>query len=276
MTLPALTDISLDRRQSTLIATLNRPQAKNALNAAIIDGLFALCDLLQHNSEIRTLVLRGAGGTFCAGGDIKEFAAQLTAADPAPGADDPVATGNRRFGELLLKLDALPQVVVSFIEGAAFGGAMGFIAVSDVAIAASDAKFSLSETTLGLPPAQIGPFVVRKLGLFGARRLALTGARFGAEEAFRTGLIDRVAAPGDIEAALAATLTDIGRCEPQAIAATKRIFNRAARAVDPAELDAAAKEFASCLRGAGRQGAGAFARKEAPSWVETYPERSEA
>lgn len=276
MTPPALTDIEVEQRQSSLIVTLNRPQAKNALNAAIIDGLFALCDWLQTNHDVRALVLRGAGGTFCAGGDIKEFAAQLMAAEPASSADDPVERGNRRFGDLLLNLDALPQVVVSVIEGAAFGGAMGFIAVSDVAVAASDAKFSLSETTLGLPPAQIGPFVARKIGLFNARRLALTGARFGVEEAQRAGLIDRVVAPGDVEAALVATLNDIGRCEPAAIAATKRIFNKAARAVDPADLDAAAREFARCLRGAGRHGASAFANKQSPPWVETYSERSEA
>lgn len=276
MTLPALQDVLIERRQSTVIATLDRPQAKNALNAAIIDSLFAICRWLKDERAVRALVLRGSGGSFCAGGDIKEFAAQLMAAEPAPGEADPVEKGNRRFGDLLLELDALPQVVVSIIEGAAFGGAMGFIAVSDVAIVASDAKFSLSETTLGLPPAQIGPFLVRKIGLFKARRLALTGARFGAEEGLHAGLVDRVVAPNDLEAMLAATLCEIGRCEPAAIAATKQIFNRAAPAVDPAELDEAARAFARCLRRAGRDGAAAFARKEPPSWVETYPERSEA
>ncbi len=274
--LPTLTDMLLEQRQSALFATFNRPQSKNALNGAIVDSLFLLCDALKNNGAVRALVLRGAGGTFCAGGDIKDFAMQMAAPDPAPSEPDPVEKGNRRFGELLLKLDALPQVVVSVIEGAAFGGAMGFIAVSDVAIAASDAKFSLSETTLGLPPAQIGPFAVRKIGLFNARRLALTGARFGAEEGLRAGLIDKIVAPPDIEKALATTLSDIGRCEPTAIAATKRLFNRAARAVDPAELDDAAKDFARCLRAAGRQGAAAFARKEKPGWVEEYTERLDA
>jgi isohexenylglutaconyl-CoA hydratase len=272
---PALTDVILDRRQSTLIATFNRPQAKNALNAAIVESLFAVCDLVRDDPATRTLVLRGAGGTFCAGGDIKDFAAQLSAPEPRPGEADPVEKGNRRFGDLLLRLDSLPQVVVSVIEGSAFGGAMGFIAVSDVAIAAADAKFSLSETTLGLPPAQIGPFLVRKIGLFNARRLALTGARFGAEKALAAGLIDRVVAPPEIEGAFAAALTEIGRCEPAAIAATKRILSRAARPVEPSELDAAAKEFARCLRAAGRQGAAAFAQKRGPEWVETYSERSE-
>jgi isohexenylglutaconyl-CoA hydratase len=276
MALPHLTDIAIEIRQSTLIATLNRPQVKNALNAAIVDGLFSLCDWLRARSEIRTFVLRGAGGTFCAGGDIKEFAAQLMASAPAPGETDPVEKANRRFGDLLLKIDALPQVVVSVIEGAAFGGAMGFIAVSDVAIAADSAKFSLSETTLGLPPAQIGPFVVRKIGLFNARRLALTGARFGADEGRRTGFVDHVVAADGVETALTDILNEVGRCEPAAIAATKRILNKATRAVDPADLDAAAKEFAACLRGAGAAGAAAFAQKREPAWVETYPERTRA
>lgn len=271
-----LTDIDVERRQSSLVATLNRPQVKNALNSAIIESLFALCDWLRDRPDIRAFILRGAGGTFCAGGDIKEFSAQLMAEAPAPSEADPVENANRRFGDLLLKIDALPQVVVSVIEGAAFGGAMGFIAVSDVAIAAGDAKFSLSETTLGLPPAQIGPFVVRKIGLFNARRLALTGARFGADEAMRSGLIDSIAGPDGVDAALTEALNEIGRCEPAAIAATKAIFNRAARNVDPGELDAAATEFARCLRGAGRAGAAAFAQKQTPGWVEKFTEQAEA
>ncbi len=269
-----MADLLIERRKSVVIATLNRPQAKNALNAEILDGLFALADLLAIDASARALVLRGAGGTFCAGGDIKEFASQMMAADPLPGERDPVEISNRRFGDLLLKLDALPQVVVSVVEGAAFGGAMGFIAVSDVAIAAPDARFSLSETTLGLVPAQIGPFVVRKIGLFNSRRLALTGARFGAEEALRTGFVDEVHV--NIDAALIETLNAIGRCEPAANAATKRVFNNAARSVDPRELDAAAKEFARCLRGAGRRGAAAFASRQSPDWAETFAAEAKA
>lgn len=264
-----MSDLLIGERAGVLTATFNRPQAKNALNAAIVEGLFSLCDRLGGDASTRALVLRGAGGAFSAGGDIKEFAAQLMAPAPGEGEADPVIAANRRFGDLLLRLDALPQVVISVIEGPAFGGAMGFVAVSDVAIASTEANFSLSETTLGLPPAQIGPFVVRKIGLFNARRLALTGARFGADAAAENGLVDRVVAPDEVEAALAEVLNDIGRCEPAAVAATKRIFNRAGPAVDPGELDRAAAAFAACLRGAGREGAAAFARKEPPGWVQS-------
>ncbi len=269
--LPELNDILLEQRQSALFVTLNRPQAKNALTAAMVNGLISLCDWLGEHRDIRTVVLRGAGGGFCGGGDIKEFGKMLMTSDTAPGAPDPVAAGNRVFGDLLLKLDAIPQVLITVIEGPCFGGGNGFVSVSDVAIAEAGAKFSLSETTLGLPPAQIGPFLVRRIGLYNARRLALTGAHFGAEEAQAVGLVHKIAARHtELEDILAETLSAIGRCEPQANAVTKAIFARAAPVIDPAQLDAAAEDFAKCLRGKGREGAMAFANKAPPPWVETY------
>ncbi len=274
--LPDLDDILLEKRQSTLITTLNRPQAKNALTAGMVDGLLQLCAYLNDTRDIRTLVLRGAGSAFCAGGDIKDFGAQLMAPPPAPGEEDPVAKGNRVFGDLMLALDALPQAFVCVVEGPAFGGAMGFLSVADVVIAGSGAKFSLSETTLGIIPAQIGPFVARKIGLFNARRLTLTGARFDVAEALRVGLVSHFAGPGAIERALAETLSAIGHCEPSANAAAKRLFNDVFGVVDGALLDRAAADFTQCLRGAGKEGAMAFAAKKSPPWVETYTEHQEA
>lgn len=262
-----LPDLLVEQRKYSLHVAFNRPHAKNAMNAAIIEGMVKIADAIRDRREIRALVLRGAGGTFCAGGDLKEFASLAMAPQAPAGEEDPIACFNRRLGDLLLALDALPQVVISVVEGASFGGGMGFVSISDVAIAAEDARFSLSEVTLGLPPAQIGPFVVRKIGLFHARRLALTGARFGADEALRAGFVNRVAS--DVDAALGEALTEIGGCEPAAIAATKRIFNAAAGAVEPSLLDAASREFAACLRGPGRQGAAAFAMKQPAPWAET-------
>ncbi len=270
--LPNLTDIVLEQRQSTLIATLNRPNTRNALTAAMVEGLAALCDWLAANREIRVFVLRGAGGCFCAGGDIKEFGDQLMLPEPPPDAVDPVAKGNRVFGDLLLKLDAVPQVFITLVEGAAFGGANGLISVADISIADAATKFSLSETALGVVPAQIGPFVLRKIGLFGARRLALTGAHFSAVEALRLGLVDKVVTGDALDAALLDSLNAVGRCEPEANAATKRVFNAAGPRIDPAVLDMAANEFAACLRGRGKDGAMAFAAKKAPDWVEIYEE----
>ncbi|GJL92229.1 enoyl-CoA hydratase/isomerase family protein [Hyphococcus sp.] len=275
--LPELVDeILLQRRQSALFVTLNRPQAKNALNGAIVSGLTTLCDWLKEQHDVRIVVLRGAGGAFCGGGDIKEFGKMMMTLEPAAGEGDMVASRNRQFGDLLLRLDAMSQVLVTVIEGPCFGGANGFLCVSDVAIAETHARFSLSETTLGIPPAQIGPFLVRRIGLYSARRLALTGAHFGAREAMRIGLVDNVVdGAAGLEGALVETLSAIGRCEPQANAATKQILNRAASFVDPAQLDQAAQDFARCLRDKGREGARAFANKSAAPWIENFAVKKE-
>ena len=275
--LPELTDIALEQRQSTLIATLNRPKKKNALSPPMVEGLMKLCDWLESNRDIRAFVLRGAEGCFCAGGDISDFTRLLGVPAPAPGEFDSVAAANRPFGNLLLKLDALPQVFITVIEGVAFGGANGLICVADISLAETATKFALSETMLGIVPAQIGPFVVRKIGLFNTRRIALSGARFDADEALRLGLVDRVVTgAAAVDAALVETLNAVGRCEPDANAATKRILNAAGPKVDPAQLDKAAEEFAACLRGRGKDGAMSFAAKKTPDWIETYAEHGEA
>lgn len=273
--LPSLTDISAERRQSALFVTLDRPKARNAITGAMVTSLLAVCDWLGDNNDVRIVVLRGAAGSFCSGGDIREFGQMLMTPDPAPGKPDAIAVGNRAFGELLLKLDALPQTVIAVVEGPAFGGANGFISVADIALAEANTKFSLSETTLGVPPAQIGPFMARKVGLYNVRRLALSGAHFTADEARRIGLVDRVAdGAAALEGALLDALNAVGRCEPGANAASKHILNASVPPIDPKVLDIAAREFAVCLRGKGREGAAAFAQKSAPAWIETYTEQT--
>lgn len=272
---PTIDDILIEQNRSTLSVTLNRPHAKNALTAGMVDGLMKLCGWLANADGVRTVVLRGAGGSFCAGGDIKEFSKQLMTPVPADGNEDPVIKANRVFGDLLLMLDEIPQALVVVVEGAAFGGANGFLAVADIALCDAGAKLSLSETTLGIVPAQIGPFLVRKIGPYHARKLALTGAHFGPSEALRIGLVDHVSSEQNpLNELLVQTLNSIGRCEPKANAATKKILNASVGAVDPAQLDLAAQAFARCLRDQGRVGAMAFAGKQPPPWVETHVEQN--
>lgn len=269
--IPTAEGLSIEQRQFALIVTLDRPQARNALTAAMVDGLMAVCAWAKGRRSVRALVLRGADGSFCAGGDIKDFAAQLSAPEPEEGEPDPVARGNRRFGDLMQALDGLDQPLICAVEGAAFGGAMGFLAVADMVIAQADAKFALSETSLGIPPAQIGPFLVRKLGLYPTRRLALTGARFGSEEALALGLVNQVVGDAQaLSAALTDTVSAIGRCEPEANAVTKALLNASALPVTKETLDKASDGFAACLRGAGRTGAAAFAAKTPPPWRQAF------
>ncbi len=262
-------NLLVERRGPRLYVALNRPQARNALSREMVTELSAVAEFLEKNREIGAVVLRGAGGTFCAGGDIKGFKASFEG-KPKRGKPDPVAVNNRRFGKFLARFNGLPQTVVAAVEGAAIAGGLGLMSVADVVIAAADAKFALTETSLGIPPAQIAPFVAARIGVPRARLLALTGARFDAREAARLGLVDLVCDDKmAFEAMLKKILADIGRCAPGANAATKRLLLASLTTPREKLLDQAAKDFAACLRGEeGREGVSAFLEKRPTRWAE--------
>jgi isohexenylglutaconyl-CoA hydratase len=269
--MPACTTLLLRREGSRLHITLNRPETKNALSADMVQELLAVVEFLEQSNDIGAVVLRGAGGTFCAGGDIKRFLAQVKAPPPAPGEKDPIAVQNRRFGAFLARFDRLPQTIVTVIEGAAFGGGLGLAAIGDVAIALADARFAMSETGLGIVPAQIAPFVAARVGVPQTRRLALSGERFDGREAWRIGLVHHLCEDSAaLEATLQRALGEIGRCAPGANAATKRLLLASRTTPLDALLDQSADAFAAALRGAeGREGVAAFTEKRPASWVDT-------
>jgi isohexenylglutaconyl-CoA hydratase len=268
--LPACKSLLLAREGSRLHVTLNRPETRNALTGEVIQELLAVVGFLEGARDIGAVVLRGASGTFCAGGDIRGFKAQFETPPPAPGEKDPIAVQNRRFGAFLERFDSLPQIIVLAIEGAAFGGGLGLAAIGDVVIATADTRFAMSETGLGIVPAQIAPFVAQRIGVSEARRLALTGLRFDGREAGRIGLVHYVCDDSAaLEAKLAAVLAEIGRCAPGANAATKRLLLASRTTALAALLDDAADAFAVALRGSeGREGVAAFLEKRAALWVD--------
>ena len=267
--LPKFEHVRVEQRGPRLHVMLNRPEARNALSREMVTELMAVAEFLEKNREIGAVVLRGAGGVFCAGGDIKGFKASFEAPKPKRGKPDPIAVNNRRFGKFLIQFNGLPQTVVAAVEGAAIAGGLGLMSVADVVIATAETKFALTETSLGIPPAQIAPFVAARIGVPKARLLALTGARFEAHEAARLGLVDVVCddAAG-LEATLKEILVDIGRCAPGANAATKRLLLASLTTPRGKLLDQAAKDFAACLRGdEGREGVSAFLEKRPTRWA---------
>jgi isohexenylglutaconyl-CoA hydratase len=268
--LPDCQTLHLLREDSTLRVTINRPETRNALTAEVVEELTSVADAADADTTLRTIILRGAEGTFCAGGDIKGFKQSFEAAEPKVGERDPIAVNNRKFGNFLIKFNSLPQTVVGVIEGAAFGGGLGLVCITDIAICGADTKFALSETGLGIPPAQIAPFVVQRVGLTTARRIALSGARFDGTHAKEIGLV-HFAEPDAtaIETRLLEVLTQINRCAPGANAATKKIILDSMSKPLPEVLDWAADAFALQLRGdEGREGVRAFLEKRPASWVE--------
>lgn len=272
--LPKFETLLVECRGPRLFVTLNRPQARNALSGEMVAELSAVAEWLQREREIGAVVLRGAGGVFCAGGDIKGFKASFETPKPKRGKPDPIAVKNRQFGKFLTKFNALPQTVIAVVEGAAIAGGLGLMCVADVVIASANAEFSLTETTLGIPPAQIAPFVAARIGVPKARVLALTGTRIEGREAVRLGLVDLACDDATaLEATLEKVLADIGRCAPGANAATKRLLLESLTVSREKLLDQAAKAFATCLRSEeGREGVASFLEKRSTRWAQKVRE----
>ena len=268
--LPSCETLKLSVDRGVLHVTLDRPETKNALNRAMVRDLTDVVDYLAAHQDIRAAVVRGANGTFCAGGDINGFKELFSTPLPKPGERDGVALHNRRFGAIMSRFEELPQTIVMVVEGAAYGGGLGLMCGGDVVLAAADAKFSISETTLGVPPAQIAPFVAARIGIARTRRLSLTAHRFDGREAERIGLVDQACdGTAALDAALSDVLAGIARCSPNANAATKRLILASRTLPREDLLEQSADAFAACLRGEeGREGVTAFLEKRRARWAE--------
>lgn len=266
MTLPQTETITLDLDGPVLHITLNRPESRNAMSLTMVNELMEVFAAVKDDSNVRAIVLRGAGGHFCAGGDIKDMASARQKA--AAGDSDAYVSFNRRFGEMITMANQQPQVVITVLEGAVLGGGFGLACISDVAIASQGATFGLPETGLGVIPAQIAPFVVERIGLTQARRLALTGIRFNGDEALRLGIVHDVAADeAALEDALASTLKAVRRCAPNANRVTKALVLKVGHEPMDSLLDQAAVDFAAAVNGEeGQEGTLAFVQKRPASW----------
>lgn len=251
---------------SVEIWTLNDPARRNALSEAMVDALLAACERATADTALRGVVLRGAGGQFCSGGSLGDFAD--TIGQPlAPGQHDPLVPLNRRFGALLQALVALPQWLLVAVEGAALGGGLGLVCCADQVVAHVGARFGAPEVTLGIVPAQIAPFVALRLGPAAARRWLLTGEPVEARAALHAGLVD-VVTDDALDAAVQTAVRHWATAAPQAVAATKRLLlaQRTGQPL-PALLDDAAQTFAQALRGPEAPlGLAAFAARKLPPW----------
>jgi len=261
-------NLELRRSGSVLELVLNRPDQRNAMTRKLGEEMSAVLSEIGSDRSIRALVVRGNGKVFCAGGDIKGFS-RIFQEKNLP--EKEITEENRGFGTLLEQLNTLPQTVIMMVHGAAMGGGMGLVACADVAISTADAKFSLTETSIGLIPAQIAPFIVDRIGVALSRRLMLTGSMIDGEEAARIGYVDYVEANETAaEYRLQQVLAQINRCAPTANAHTKAIILHRRDNSLSSTLDLAADLFGAVMQSEeGREGVGSFVEKRKPLWVES-------
>lgn len=248
-----------DRGVATL--TLNRVDKHNAMDAAMIRELTEVAERLGRDPAVRAVVLTGAGRSFCAGGDLGWMQDQM-AADGATRAKEAGALAG-----MLGALDTMPKPLIGRIQGQAFGGGVGLMAVCDVAVGVEDAKFGLTEVRLGLIPATIGPYVVARMGAAKARRVFFSGRLFGAEEACELNLLARAVPSNDLDAAVEAEIAPYLQAAPGAVAAAKALVAKLGGSVDQGQIALSIDALvARWETEESAEGIGAFFDKKKPNW----------
>ncbi len=254
--------LRVERRGATVFVTLNRPDVHNAFNARLIDELRDAFARVSADDGVRAVVLRGAGRSFCAGADLNWMRSSLDFTH-AENMQDALS-----MADMLQAIDDCPCPVVGRIHGAALGGGAGLTAVCDIAIADDACRFGFTETRLGIAPAVISPFALRKIGESHARALFVTAERFTAARALQIGLIHQVVPAEGLDDAVDATLREIGKNGPAAVRAAKRMARSVAR-LDHDEARRVTAETIAGLRVSpeGQEGIRAFLEKRTASWV---------
>ena len=195
--------------------TLRRPERRNAFDAELISGIV---DALAHVSlDARAVVLRSEGDAFCAGADLNWMKGMVDYS-----LDQNVAD-SRALAEMFRALDDLPMPLLARVQGAAIGGGAGLVAVADIAVASTQATFGFTEVRLGIIPAVVSPYVVRKIGPAHASALFVSGIRFDAQRALEIGLVEAVEPPEELDAKLGLYLDAVVAGGPHAVNAAKRL-----------------------------------------------------
>jgi methylglutaconyl-CoA hydratase len=240
---------------------LDRPEVRNAFDGEMVRELHDAVAAASAREEVRVVVLSGRGPAFCAGADLDwmKTVAGFTREENLADA--------RSLFELFEAIDRSPKAVVACVQGAALGGGAGLVAVADIAVAEEGAQFGFTEVRLGLVPAVISPFVVRKIGVSAARELFLTGERFLAARAAEIGLVHRVVKRGELEAAADERVGELLKAAPGAVAAAKALVRGVAGRPVEGVRDVVCRRIAERRASEeGQEGLEAFLAKRRPGW----------
>lgn len=254
-----MSSIKLEQQDSVVRVIMDRPEKHNAFSPELIAELQQTFEHLGKQESVRVIVLAGSGKSFSAGADLDWMKAQGEL-----GEEENLRSA-REMGELFRSIDRCPKPVVAAIQGAALGGGAGLVCSVDIAIAGPKALFGFTEVRLGLVAAVISPFILRRIGYSAAREKLLTGERFDAHEAFRMGLVHKVAE--DLEQAVQAVVDSLLKGSPQAQTASKELLAEVWDLSEKDQLEAAAGYIARARASEdGIEGLTAFLEKRKPSW----------
>ncbi len=242
--------------------TLARPDKHNCMNAAMLDELTRVAKQVDQDATVRAVVLSGQGSSFCAGADLDWMRNNLQQPRQQRIAE------SKKLTELLHQFKIISKLLIARVNGQAYAGGIGLIAVCDIAIGVRAARFSLTETKLGLAPANLSSYVVARMGRQNARRCMLNAHVFHADEAVALGLLDKAVPAEQLDESVQQELTELLNCAPQAVATTKQLLARIATL-----NDAESKQYTSELladmweHAEAKEGINAFFEKRKPQWA---------
>ena len=257
-----MSSVLSERDGAILRITLNRPEVRNAFDEEVIRAITAAATTAADDRSLRAVVLAGKGKAFCAGADIGWMAKAIayTRQENLSDAED--------LARMLERLDTLPVPVIGRIQGSALGGGVGLAAICDIVVAAEDAVFALTEVKLGILPAVVAPYVMRKIGVSAARELFLTGMRFDAARARTLGLVHEIVPSDDLDAAVARRIVEVLAASPAGIARAKSLIREIAGAHPDDVIGVTTNAIASQrVSDEGQEGLRAFLEKRKPSWT---------
>ncbi|TMS59677.1 enoyl-CoA hydratase/isomerase family protein [Imbroritus primus] len=242
--------------------SLNRPEVRNAFNETLIAELTGAFRALGDSPQVRVIVLTGAGLAFCAGADLN-WMRRMAGYAPDENRADALT-----LAQMMHTIWSCPRPVIARVQGDAYAGGVGLVAVADIVIAADTANFSISETRLGLIPATISPYVIRAMGEQAARRYCLSAERFSAAQAAHSGLVHEVVPAAALDARVAELAATLAANSPEAMRACKQLIQDVAGVPIDTDLITDTANRIAEIRGSaeGREGISAFLEKRQPAW----------
>jgi methylglutaconyl-CoA hydratase len=242
--------------------SFNRPEIHNAFNSTVIDEMLSLFDEIETDKDLRIVILTGEGKSFCSGADLNWMRSVVNQSF-----EENLDESNR-LADLFHKIYSFPRPVIGKINGAAIGGGTGFVAVCDISIAAESAKFSFSEVKIGVVPACIGPYVIKKMGEGKARELFITGERMDAKRAFEVGLVNSYVSDDKLDEVVESLVQSVLSSGPEAVTMAKKLVSTVP-GMTPEQFKPYTAEMIAKLRisNEGQEGMEAFLNKRKPKWV---------
>jgi len=264
--LPNTQAIETEFSDGWLRINFNQPENRNALTLEMVSEIKQMLSTVRDDRRVRGIAFRGNGGIFCAGGDLKAFREIF-----AKGADahDDAVEMSQSAGEFFAMIAGMPQLTVALIEGAAMAGGFGLACCCDIMVADENARFALTETQIGISPAQIAPYVIDRVGRTRGKQMMILGSRFDGKYAHTIHLVDELAdANQSIETIEEGLKQSIKACAPDAVAVTKELVAKAGMQDRLAYTKIASEAFTCTLMGdEGREGVLSFLEKRKPGWT---------